>query len=171
VPGTQFDNQALNAAYEKTGISRCPFFISHRKLPAYEVLALHVIIPPPQALGIRALALGFQPACFGGLGWPSRLSINRRHSSRPDHLEQSFLRVLPVLQLGPETICGNDDDAIIAQAAPCEHLHPGLHAIRQCRIFGEAEPQLHGSRNLIDVLPPRAGRRDKTLFELGIVDP
>lgn len=75
-------------------------------------------------------------------------------------------RIVAVLFLGPEARGCDDNDALLGKPLAGKALGTGTDIAWQRRRMTQIEPQLHGRRNLVDVLPAGARRADKGLLDL-----
>ena len=98
------------------------------------------------------------------------MSRRRRFRGLPDQRRQPLARILAVAQLAAEARSRDDDHAIAGDPPAGELVKPLAHGLGQRGRAARIEPQLHGGRHLVDVLPARTRGAHERLLQLGIVD-
>src|SRR5262249_32940148 len=124
----------------------------------------------PQAFDGGAAFLGLQAllARAGGrLGRPAR---NGRHRGALDQVHETFARVLAVARLGAMAVGVDHEHALAREPAAGEAFEPRAHVVGKARRAAHVEAQLNRARQLVDVLPARAGGASEVLLELALGD-
>ena len=85
-------------------------------------------------------------------------------------LDEARHRIGAIAALRPETLCRNDDVAARGSARPCKPQEPCTYAVGKRTGMSGVEPQLDGSRHLVDVLASRAGGPYESLLDLRFVE-
>ena len=73
-----------------------------------------------------------------------------------NHLSKARARIGTVALLRAETPRGEDDLAVIRPFAACERFEPGINRWNETQ-RKNINPDLHGCRDLVNILPARAG--------------
>ena len=76
------------------------------------------------------------------------------------------LRLLPVLELCPESVGDYDNEAVVVYSIPEQPEHPCLHVVRDECGFDDVEPELNRGGDLVDILSARPGCPDKLFLDL-----
>ena len=79
----------------------------------------------------------------------------------PDQFDEPRLCVLSVPLLRAEPLRGDDHHPVIGQSLSGQPLKALPHIVGQIRRMAHVEAQLHGGRNLVDILPTGPDARMK----------
>src|SRR5262245_19870000 len=139
-----------------------------RLCPPYRLVQSRLHLP--QALDLGATFLRLDPPLARSLGWLGRPARDRAHRGAPDELDQPVERVLAVGLLRAVALRLDHQHALAGEPSAGEPLEPRTHLGGQARRAAHVEAQLDRGRDLVDVLPARAGGADEALLELALVD-
>lgn len=128
--------------------------LAHFAAAGFQLAAAGLVLAALALLGRRDLGLAPR------LG-PMRGAFHQRHEARQ--------RFGAVALLGAVFVGADDDLALEGEAAPGELGQARAHVLRQVRMTVEAEAQLDGGRDLVDVLSARAGGADEAFREVALV--
>src|SRR3954469_3109863 len=123
----------------------------------------------PLRLDVAAALLALEPALLGAKGRLCRAPRLRPDHGFAEHLRKPVDGVLAVALLGAEALGLDHDDTVLGHALPCEPGEAQRGILRQ-RQFARVEAQLGRGRDLVDVLPARAGGADKADLDIVLVD-
>src|SRR5262249_6387047 len=105
--------------------------------------------------------------CLGG---PGRAARHRPHGRGADELGQALERIGAVALLGAVVLRRDHQHAVAREPSAREPLEPRAHLVGERGRTAHVEAQLHRGRELVDVLPARAGGADEALDELALVE-
>lgn len=99
---------------------------------------------------------------LGGLCRLRRAARRRwRFGGLADQIEEAVTRVFPIAILGSETVGADHKNPLPGQPSARKPGKPCPYEVIEVQRAGHVETQLHGGRNLIDVLTSRAEARMK----------
>src|SRR6266568_953307 len=82
-------------------------------------------------------------------------ALHRRGGGLTNELAQPLACVGAIALLGAMPLRGDDKHALARETLAREPLEPHAHVMRQRGRMAHVETQLHGARELVDVLPAR----------------
>src|SRR5918994_4233369 len=149
--------------------ARMPWAQDALERPTYSAL-IEVFYGAASTLDLTALCFVLEPTLLRRARRFRRAPHLRFDPRFLDHRGQAFHRVAPVVFLRAMALCRDDDHVLVREASTCKRAQPLSYTLRQCRPGIEVAAQLHGARNLVDVLTARSARADEAQLDRALGD-
>ena len=124
----------------------------------------------PQRLDAAAPRLGVDALGFGGLAGFGRATWLFALLRFGDEHGEPLARVFAVARLAREFLREDDDHAVLRRPRARQLDQLDRDVVGKARRAARVEAQLHGGRNLVDILPAGAGGANESLDDLALVD-
>src|ERR1700720_3210228 len=147
-----------------------PLTLPHSLLATRYSLFATLRLSPPQALDPGSVFLRGQTPFLRSAGRPGGPARRRRHAGALDQLDEAVERILSVALLGAVTLRHDDQNAVAGEPAARQPFQPHAHVGGQRGRAAHVEAQLHGARELVDVLAARPGSAHEALLQLAFLD-
>jgi hypothetical protein len=121
-------------------------------------------------LDVAVPALAFKASPPGRAGRARRPSLLLRHGRFPNQVTKTLDGIAAIEFLAAEAVCGDDQHAFAADALAAQHAQAIEYRGMQRYRSRDVEAELHGGRDLVDVLATRAGSADEGKLDLALVE-